>query len=110
MSNVTVVGAGAWGTALALQAERAGHRVAMVARDEAAASAIGTTRENPRLPGHRLPDAVELRHDLPADTDLALWVVPTQHLRSSLLRLRPASGTIVVCAKGVEVGTHLLPL
>jgi glycerol-3-phosphate dehydrogenase (NAD(P)+) len=36
--------------------------------------------------------------------------VPTQHLRSSLLRSQPVTGPIVVCAKGVEVGTNLLPL
>lgn len=110
MSKVAVIGAGAWGTALSLQAVRAGHRVALVARDEATASAIDVTRENQRLPGFRLPDAVELRHDLPADADFSLWVVPTQHLRSSLLRLMPTDGAMVVCAKGVEMGTHLLPL
>jgi glycerol-3-phosphate dehydrogenase (NAD(P)+) len=110
MSKVAVIGAGAWGTALALQAVRAGHRVTLIARDEAAASAIEASRESQRLPGCRLPDALGLRHDLPADADLSLWVVPTQHLRSSLLRLRPVGGAIVVCAKGVEAGTHLLPL
>jgi glycerol-3-phosphate dehydrogenase (NAD(P)+) len=110
MSRVTVVGAGAWGTALALQATRAGHRVALVARDAATAAAIAANRENSRLPGHRLPNALDLRHDIPGDADLLLWVVPTQHLRSSFLHLRPRDGAIVVCAKGVEARTHLLPL
>jgi glycerol-3-phosphate dehydrogenase (NAD(P)+) len=110
MSKVAVIGAGAWGTALSLQAVRAGHRVTLIARDEVTASAIEATRENQRLPGFRLPDAVKLRHDLPEDADLSLWVVPTQHLRSSLLRLRPRAGAVVVCAKGVEAETHLLPL
>jgi glycerol-3-phosphate dehydrogenase (NAD(P)+) len=110
MSNITIVGTGAWGTALALQAVRAGHTVALVARDPDTASAIQANRESPRLPGYLLPEDVEVRSALPADADLLLWVVPTQHLRSSLLRLRPADGPLVVCAKGVEVGTHLLPL
>jgi glycerol-3-phosphate dehydrogenase (NAD(P)+) len=111
MSKVTVIGAGAWGTALALQAMRAGNRVALVARDATTAAAIGTARENKRLPGHRLPDALELRHDLPTDADLSLWVVPTQHIRGSFLRLQPgADAAIVVCAKGVEAETNLLPL
>ena len=110
MSKVAVIGAGAWGTALSLQAVRAGHRVALIARDETAASAMEATRESQRLPGYRLPDTLEVRHDLPADADLSLWVVPTQHLRSSLLRLPPMGGAIVVCAKGVEAETHLLPL
>jgi glycerol-3-phosphate dehydrogenase (NAD(P)+) len=95
---------------LALQAVRAGHSVALVARDPAIASAIQTSRESPRLPGYRLPEHVDVRSDAPRNADLSLWVVPTQHLRSSLLRLRPADGAIVVCAKGVEAGTHLLPL
>jgi glycerol-3-phosphate dehydrogenase (NAD(P)+) len=110
MSSVTVVGAGAWGTALALQAVRAGHDVALVARDAATASTISDQRENDRLQGHRLPDALAVRPDIPGDTDLLLWVVPTQHLRSSLSRLQPVAGPIVVCAKGVESQTHLLPL
>jgi glycerol-3-phosphate dehydrogenase (NAD(P)+) len=110
MSKLAIIGAGAWGTALALQAVRAGHRVALIARDEAAASVIQSTRENRRLPGFRLPDSVELRHDLPTDADLTMWAVPTQHLRSSLLDLPPMGGAMVLCAKGVEAETHLLPL
>src|SRR5471030_2520101 len=110
MSKITVVGAGAWGTALALQAMRAGHDVALVARDAVSAASLDSERENHRLPGVRLPDMLQLRHDLPNDTDLLLWAVPTQHLRSSLSRLPPAGGPIVVCAKGVEAGTHMLPL
>ena len=110
MNRVTVVGAGAWGTALAIQAARAGHRVTLVARDAASVSTIMARRESPRLPGHHLPGDLEVRDDVPILADLVLWVVPTQHLRSSLLRLKPADGAIVVCAKGVETGTHLLPL
>src|SRR5580692_2091305 len=110
MNKLAVIGAGAWGTALSLQAIRAGHRVALIARDAATASAIEASRENRRLPGYRLPEALELRHDVPDDADLTLWAVPTQHLRSSFLRLRPSNGAIVVCAKGVEAQTGLLPL
>jgi glycerol-3-phosphate dehydrogenase (NAD(P)+) len=109
MSKLAVVGAGAWGTALALHGIRAGHRVALVARDAASASTIAAKRENQRLPGFLIPDALELRHDIP-DADLLLWVMPTQHLRSSLLRLQRVGEAIVVCAKGVEAETHLLPL
>jgi glycerol-3-phosphate dehydrogenase (NAD(P)+) len=110
MSKVAVIGAGAWGTALALHASRAGHQVALVARDAMTASSIAATRESSRLPGYRLPDTIEVCHDFPSDADLSLWVVPTQHLRSSLLRLAHAVGPIVVCAKGIEAKTHLLPL
>lgn len=105
-----MIGAGAWGTALALQAMRAGHRVVLVARNDAAAATIAANRENSRLPGCRLPDALEVNAAIPGDANLLLWVVPTQELRSSLLRLQPVGGAIVVCAKGLEAKTHLLPL
>jgi glycerol-3-phosphate dehydrogenase (NAD(P)+) len=110
MSSVGVIGAGAWGTALALLALRGGHRVTLVARDAASASVMTAGRENPRLPGFRLPDELDVRDSIPGNTDLMLWVVPTQHLRASFSRLRPPDGAIVVCAKGVEADTHLLPL
>ena len=109
MSRIVVVGAGAWGTALAVQAVRAGHRTTLVARTEAAASAIRTAGESLRLPGIRLPDPIEVRGDIP-EADLLLWVVPTQHLRTSLGRLTRTGGDVLVCAKGVETGTNLLPL
>jgi glycerol-3-phosphate dehydrogenase (NAD(P)+) len=110
MSKIAVVGTGAWGIALALQAGRAGHRVSLVARDAVTAGTINQTRESLRLPGHRLPESVDVRDDLPDGVDLLLWVVPTQYLRFSLLHLRPSRGPIVVCAKGVEAATHLLTL
>jgi glycerol-3-phosphate dehydrogenase (NAD(P)+) len=110
MSRITVVGAGAWGTALAIQAVRAGHSVVLVARTTDAAAAIQQNRENPRLPGVRLPDAITVTDHLPDLSDLLVWVVPTQYLRSSLLKLKPGTGGIVVCAKGVEAGTDMLPL
>jgi glycerol-3-phosphate dehydrogenase (NAD(P)+) len=110
MSKIAVIGAGAWGTALALQAVRAGHRVALVARTAVTAVAIDTKRENDRLPGHRLPPSLTVLHSIPGDADLLLWAVPTQHLRSSLLYFQPADVAMLVCAKGVEAGTHLLPL
>jgi glycerol-3-phosphate dehydrogenase (NAD(P)+) len=110
MSKVTVVGAGAWGTALALQAVRAGHSVALVTRTVDAAAAISQNHKNDRLPGVRIPDSVTVTDQLPDTSDLLVWVVPTQHLRVSLLKLQPPAGGIVICAKGVEVGTHMLPL
>ncbi len=67
-------------------------------------------KESHRLPGYLFPEQLDVRDDIPGDVDLLLWVVPTQYLRSSLLRLRPARCPIVVCAKGVETDTHLLPL
>lgn len=110
MSKVAVIGAGAWGTALAIQVGRAGHRVTLVARDAATASSIKARRVNDRLPGYRLPDSLAIGHDVPDDAELQIWTVPTQHLRSSFLHFHPAGGSIVVCAKGLEAGTLRLPL
>jgi glycerol-3-phosphate dehydrogenase (NAD(P)+) len=110
MSKIAVVGAGAWGTALALQAGRAGHHVSLLARNAESAAVIRASRESPRLPGYRLPEACDIRDDFPDGTDMLFWVTPTQHLRSSLLHLRPTNRPIIVCAKGVEATTHLLPL
>ena len=110
MSKLAIVGAGAWGTALALQGVRAGHLVALVARDSSTARAIARRRENIHLPGANLPDEIELCHNIPAGIDLLLWAVPTQQLRSSILSLGSIGRPIVVCAKGVEAKTHLLPL
>jgi glycerol-3-phosphate dehydrogenase (NAD(P)+) len=108
MSEVAVIGAGAWGTALALQAARAGRSVMLWARDPAVATLIAERRENPRLPGAHLPDAVTITAELPS-APLLLLAVPLQHLRGIAARL-PPGGPLVCCAKGVEARTSLLPL
>jgi glycerol-3-phosphate dehydrogenase (NAD(P)+) len=110
MSSVVVVGAGAWGTALAIQAARAGSDVTLWARDPARAQAIASSRENPRLSGHRLPDAVRAVTALPDAADAVLLVVPMQHLRAVLTSLPTPAAPHVVCIKGMEAGTLRLPL
>ena len=110
MSDVTVVGAGAWGTALAIQAARAGASVRLWARDPARAAEIDAQRESPRLAGVRLTDPVTVIHDLARIAGIVLLAVPMQHLRGVLARLPPATAPLVICAKGIEAGTHLLPL
>ena len=67
MSSVAVIGAGAWGTALAIQAARAGNAVTLWARDPARAEAIRASRENPRLPGIRLPEPILATSAMPHD-------------------------------------------
>ena len=56
--SVAVIGAGAWGTALAGVAARAGREVMLYARDAASAAQIAATRNNPKLPGVRLDASV----------------------------------------------------
>ncbi len=109
MSGVQVVGAGAWGTALAVQAARAGCAVSLWARDPLRAEAMARTRLNPRLPGMLLPPAVAVTSGRLAAADLTLLAVPLQHMRAVLAELGPA-GPLLCCAKGVERGSLALPL
>lgn len=108
MNDVAVIGAGAWGTALALQAHRAGRRVALWGRDPARAARIAAERENARLPGLRLPDGIAVVAELPK-AELILLAVPMQHLRAVAMRL-PPGGPLLCCAKGIEADTLALPL
>ena len=110
MSEVAIIGAGAWGTALAIQAARAGRAVTLWARDAARAAEIEQTRLNPRLPGIRLPGTIRVTSHLPAGGDAILLAVPMQHLRAIAAQLPPAAIPLVVCAKGVEATTLRLPL
>jgi glycerol-3-phosphate dehydrogenase (NAD(P)+) len=107
MSEISVIGAGAWGTALALQATRAGNDVSLWARGDVAA--LANARESPRLPGHRLPDTVRVTGDLASLAGMLIVAVPTQSLRAVLKQL-PDGRQIVLCAKGIELGTLRLPL
>ncbi|MBY0332133.1 MAG: NAD(P)-dependent glycerol-3-phosphate dehydrogenase [Acetobacteraceae bacterium] len=113
--RIAVLGAGAWGTALAVQAARAGHAVTLWGRDAARVAEIAQARENARyLPGAKLSAAITPTDDLGAAARgavLILAAVPAQHLRAVLERLpADAAAPIVVCAKGVEQGTLRLPL
>ena len=110
--SVCVLGAGAWGTALANVAARAGHEVQLWGRDPAAMAALARTRENPHLPGVTLDAGVTPQTDLAAAAraDLLLAVVPAQATRDLATRLKGlvAPGTpIVLCSKGIERGAGL---
>ena len=112
--NITVIGAGAWGTALAISLA-ANHRVTLWARDAAQVEEMLTSRRNQRyLPDISLPANLELSSDLPvalATAELAIIAVPTAALRSTLqkLGLAPRSFGVVWVCKGFEAETSLLP-
>jgi len=104
MSDVAVIGAGAWGTALAIHAARAGHSVSLWARRPAEIG-IG----NPRLAGVALPAGVTITGTCPTRADAMLIAVPVQHVRATLGRLEPPC-PLLLCCKGMEAATGLLPL
>jgi glycerol-3-phosphate dehydrogenase (NAD(P)+) len=113
--SVGVIGAGAWGTSLALTAARAGRSVRLWAREPEVVQAVANTRENSVfLPGAALPDAIIATGDLAAAVDGAealLIAAPAQHLRASLTavsRVARQGTPLVVCAKGIERGTGKL--
>ena len=113
--RVAVIGAGAWGTALAMTAVRAGLEVKLWARNRGTAAAINTDHENAvYLPGIVLEPAIVASSDLrdaAAGAEAILLVVPTQHLReisAGLSRHVPAGTPVILCSKGVEIGTGAL--
>lgn len=109
-----MIGAGAWGTALALVAARAGRKVTLWALEPEVIDSIGQAHENARfLPGVTLPSNIAVTGDMAqaASADALLLVVPAQHLREVLKTLKPhlREGTpLVLCAKGIERGTGKL--
>jgi glycerol-3-phosphate dehydrogenase (NAD(P)+) len=115
MRRIAIVGAGAWGTALANLAARAGADVALWARDPAHAAEMAATGVNARrLPGVPLLPSVTPTADLveTAKADIVLLAVPAQAVRASALALAPlvAPGIpIILCAKGIERETGLFP-
>jgi len=109
--SVAVIGAGAWGTALAGVAARAGREVTLYARDEAVAARIAATRNNPKLPDVRLDAGVGVTGDIAraGRADIILIATPAQNLRAAVAALAPhlAKATpVIATAKGIERGTH----
>ena len=112
--RLTVIAAGAWGTALAI-AFSARHRVTLWTREDDVTQTMQAERENRRfLPGHRLPDALLIGTDFNAsvaDAELLVLATPLAGLRPTLSRLRDAGlvkPLIWVC-KGLEAETAKLP-
>jgi len=110
--HIAVLGAGAWGTALANIAARAGRAVTLWSRDPLLAAALAETRQNPKLPGIPLAGGVTITAaiDAAAEADVVLLVVPAQALRSIAATLAPQlrpQTPVIACAKGIEHGTRL---
>jgi glycerol-3-phosphate dehydrogenase (NAD(P)+) len=109
--RIAVVGAGAWGTALANVIARAGRKVTLFARDAATAGAMAASGESGRLPGVPIDQRVVISSlaERQPDGDAILIAVPAQALRTTASGLTGAiaAGTpVVTCAKGIERTTR----
>ncbi len=106
-----VIGAGAWGTALALVCARAGLNVVLQAREAEVVESVSARRVNEAfLPGVVLDERISVTADLSglAGCDLILAVPPAQFMRSTLEAYRPhhrPGVPIILCSKGIERGT-----
>ena len=113
-NHIGVIGAGAWGTALAVAAAQAGRRVTLWARESEVVESITAKRENAVfLPGVTLPREINPARELRAacSADALLLVTPAQHTRSVLAELKTGVARdvpMVICAKGIERGTGKL--
>ncbi len=110
VQHIGVIGGGAWGTALACLARRAGCGVTLWSRDPAIAQGIARDRANPvYLPGHTLEAGIEAAPDLKtlAGCDVLLLAAPAQAVRA-LTRELAGRSPVVICAKGIEATTGLL--
>ena len=109
--DIGVIGGGAWGTALAATAQRAGAHVTLWAREAEVVESITARHENAAfLPGIALHPSIRATGDLGRmnQADAVLLVVPAQYVRATTLELAkvlPDDTPVVIAAKGVEMGS-----
>jgi glycerol-3-phosphate dehydrogenase (NAD(P)+) len=109
--SIAILGAGNWGTTLALMQVQAGRRVVLCTHDAVLARTLTEGRENPRsLAGVALPAAlaIEAGYGAVADADIALLAIASDHLRATCRQLAgvlPGRALLVSATKGLENGT-----
>ncbi len=115
MSRITVMGGGAWGTAIAISlARRGGHELTLWTHSEEVAQAIHANRENTGfLPGFAIPESIAATTDpelaIPS-AEIVVSMMPSHHVRTSYERFAPylRAGQILVSGtKGIEDGSYL---
>jgi glycerol-3-phosphate dehydrogenase (NAD(P)+) len=111
IQRISVLGGGAWGTALAQTCARAGRDVRLWEFDAGNAEHLAAKRESRFLPGVQLEKSIKMTRELSeaAQTDAILLVVPAQAMRSvvsALAKSISATTPLIACAKGIERGTH----
>ncbi len=118
--NFCIVGAGAWGTSMALHLNRLGHVVTLVPRCFEQALALSSARENADyLPGHPLPLSLQIGHELKPslmEAEVVLLACPSHGMRETCRAVKENLGAarsielFVSLAKGLEEKTHLSPV
>jgi glycerol-3-phosphate dehydrogenase (NAD(P)+) len=115
MSRIAILGAGAWGTALALSlARRGGHQLCLWSHSAPLAEQLAESGENlPYLPGFTLPADIDVTADLPRaifEADVLLCVTPSQHLRGIITHIAPLltrNQIVLNASKGIEETSFL---
>lgn len=110
-ATIGVIGAGAWGTALAQILSEGQERTLLLARELEVVEQINDQHENRTyLVGHPLRENIVATQDFAAiaGCDIILLVTPAQHLRATLQMLPPSQATLLLCCKGIEADTQLL--
>lgn len=108
--RIGIIGAGAWGTALASVAAENGHDIQLWAREHDVVEAIARTGTNEAfLPGSLLPKSVVATSEILdlVGCDIVLNATPTQYVRSTIVDEVVQGAMVVNVAKGIEIGTHL---
>ena len=114
MSDISIIGAGSWGTALAQVAAVEGHNVTLWTRDQQHAEKITAEHENTSyLPGIPLSSAITTTSNLEAAlvSKILLMVTPAQTMRSILKTMESGireEHALVLCSKGIEIGSEKL--
>ncbi len=114
MQTIGVIGAGAWGSALAQILSKNGRSVTIWAREPEVVESINTKHENPVfLPGIPLDKNLKATESLSevGESDILLVVTPAQHVRATLKSLKGSivdGKPVVICSKGIEIDSGLL--
>ena len=112
MAKVAVIGAGAWGTALAIMSAKFGHETTLIARGSETAELLQAQRQNPQyLSGAFFPDSLVVEsggYDAISSSDCTIIAVPSVHVRQTVERHADClidAGVVVSATKGLEIGS-----
>ena len=109
--TITVLGAGRWGTALAMTAEKNGHLVSLWTHDSEEAKTMDEGRKCKNLPEIRIPDTIRILSSLEEavkDAELLIFAIPSIYTREMALRVKPYAGKeqiLLTVSKGIEEKT-----